>query len=197
LEFGNLEASFVWNGEDVEYEVETPSPDATLPPTVEPGSSLITIQFVSGGQPIKMRMRAASDYLSGDGSICLIPITGEEALTDHDSKSWPFKEGVGQPNGCSKGPPTVVTFRLNTQFGPLRVDVLWTGSDVFQMVDVTSMLPTPSPTPSAAPSPAQLPQSGGGHPDGRMAFAEVAIVVAIMSAEMAVWILALRTKLRE
>jgi hypothetical protein len=196
LEFGNLDASFVWNGEDVEYEVETPSPDAPRPPSVEPGSSLITIQFVRSGQPVQLRMRAASDFLAGDGSVCGIPITGEEVLTHHALASWPLMAGLGQPTKCSKGPPTIITFRLNTQYGPLKVDVPWTGSDVLQLVDVTSMLPTPSPSPSVPASPASFPQSGGATPNQGSALPEAVAAIAILSG-MAVSFFVLRTKLRE
>ncbi len=145
----------------VESSAAGPTRSPAPSPTVSANSSLITIQFVSAGQPFELRFRHADNVISADDVVCPIPVTGAEGVSDRDSVLWPLLAGPGIPVQCSKGPPTVVTFRLNTQYGPLKSDVLWNGSDVIQTVDVTSMLPIGSPSPSPTAPPVTLPETGG------------------------------------
>ena len=145
------------------------------PTSTERQTSRITIRFVSNGEPVTFSSLNFPSRVSADGVTCLLPII-EGGGTEY-ALNWPFLPIEGQPEECTKGPPTTI----RVEFNDLFAEILWTGVDVTVDLEVPGAAATPTPS-----SPA-LPETGTSQSDGG---SNIPVVVVSAFAVSAVVLLA-------
>ncbi|MEX0683291.1 MAG: hypothetical protein WD904_08175 [Dehalococcoidia bacterium] len=138
----------------------TPTPTPIEAPTVAPGTSRIGLRFLLNGVPVELSVIPLPD-ITADGVLCPFGGLDEPVVGPEFAVGWPLG-GTGIPPECAKGPPTTITFGVQTEVGTITRQFVWTGDDVIVDVELSGASPTASPTPtSLTPTPGQLPTTGG------------------------------------
>lgn len=169
VEYGEVTGQFVWNGEDVSFEVDVPGaptlspvPSATPLPTAYPYSPIV-IEFVHKGRPVEVTVGQDPSTVIADGVNCSGIALTVAVTIKRGGMGWPRTPEDGLPRECTKGPPTHLIFQWATHGGHIGAEFDWLGGPVHKYVEVpdTAKFAYLDTTPTPVPSPAALPRAGG------------------------------------
>lgn len=140
---------FPADAEDHHFSV-APSPTPTYPAV----PSIITVRFVSGGEPVTVELGQQFESISVNGMQCQEYVPGKVVVTSEITITWP------RPNcGSSVGDKIRITFAAGNGHGEvahLVADLTWAGNDIVYELDAGPIFAA-----AGDPFPSALPATGG------------------------------------
>jgi len=135
-----------------------------ITPTPTTANSTITVHFVQNGSPVIVSFLSFPKRIAADGKECLYPV--REFTGSEFSLAWPLPSQSGQPEECTKGPPTTVSL----EFDGVSAEIVWEGNSPNIDVNVP-----------ASSTPAQLPATGGPTDTSAGAFNQLTLGIAALA----------------